>query len=423
MLGEPLEEAQITKRAIAVADRVVPMTNRVTWDKEQGYFVNKSGKIWIPEGARDLQQRLCIIAHQGAAGHRGVSATTDALLSKFDWKSARADVKTFIQGCLHCLCIDGEVVPRPRGSALHAGCPNELIHFDWLQLPLAENGWHYVLVMKDDMSGFCRLFPSQSVTAGATADALMEWFTTHGTVLTWVSDGGSHFKNEVIHKIKKLLGAHHHIMTPHTPWANDAARVKFIAELRVSLDRVHRDVIKLSKDRREKPREHREMKKKVKLAKSALGDFVLVAKVVKFPNKLALNWRGPARVVRAVSDYLMEVEQLVEPYDVSLHHASRLKMYAEGGLEVTDDLVQHIAYGDEGFYVEDLVDLRCNDDGKYELLVKWMGLDRAEASWEPTIQLYEDIPVILRRWIKSRQSEAVVAQLQRSLEEHLWHSL
>ncbi|KAH9150968.1 hypothetical protein AeRB84_006310 [Aphanomyces euteiches] len=342
MSNESLEVAENTELTTVRADRVVPMADRV---------VDMADRIWVPDDARDLQQRLCIIAHQGAAGHRGVAATTEVLLSKFEWKVARSNVKAFIQGCLHCLCIDGEIVPRPWGSALHAQRPNELIHFDWLQLPIAENGWQYVLVVKDDMSGFCRLFPSRSATAEATADALMEWFTTHGTVLTWVYDDGSHFKNEVVHKIKKLLGAHHHITTPHTPWANgtievvnrlilrvprslisemklkvnewyrvlplvqgalnhqpsdrlggiapitafqglpanatpplagfvhprtkivhdidwlDAARVKIMAELRVSLDRVHLDVIKISKNRREKARARREMKKNVKLAK------------------------------------------------------------------------------------------------------------------------------------------------------------
>ncbi|ETV81986.1 hypothetical protein H257_05513 [Aphanomyces astaci] len=105
--------------------------------------------IWIPESAVDLQQRICIIAHQGVAGHRGVDVTT--------------------QG----------------GAALHTERPNEFIHFDWLQLPPAANGWNYVLVIQDDMSGF---------SSGPFGNGRRE---KHGKRL----DG----LNEVVGKIKRMI--------------------------------------------------------------------------------------------------------------------------------------------------------------------------------------------------------------------------
>ena len=88
------------------------------------------GRIWVPDQAVDLQQRLCVIAHQGAAGHRRIAATTKSVADKFVWATLAQDVATFARACLHCLHVDGEMVPRPLGSALHAEKPNELIHFD-----------------------------------------------------------------------------------------------------------------------------------------------------------------------------------------------------------------------------------------------------------------------------------------------------
>ncbi|RHY93798.1 hypothetical protein DYB26_006568, partial [Aphanomyces astaci] len=87
----------------------------------------------------------------------------------------------------------------------------------------------------------------------------------------------------------------------------------------------------------------------VRLAKFALGDFVLLGKIIKFPNKLALNWKGPYREWRVDSDYVMEVQQLVEPFRTSDHHASRLKFFSDAALDVSDDLVDYAAFGDEGF--------------------------------------------------------------------------
>jgi hypothetical protein len=80
----------------------------------------------------------------------------------------------------------------------------------------ATDGSKYVLVIKDDLSGFVQLHPSKTADAVATAKALMAWFTTFGYVETWVPDGGFHFKNEVFEKVRKMIGAHHHITTAYS---------------------------------------------------------------------------------------------------------------------------------------------------------------------------------------------------------------
>jgi hypothetical protein len=144
---------------------------------------------------------------------------------KFIWTTLAQDVGAFVRAYLHCLCVDGEMVPSPLGSALHAEKPNELIHLDWLSMPMSKTGLKSVVVVKDDMSGFVRLYPAENADAVTTAAFLMDWFTTFGCVDTWVSDGGSHFKNEVIEKVRKLVGAHHHITTACSPWTNGTIEV------------------------------------------------------------------------------------------------------------------------------------------------------------------------------------------------------
>ena len=47
---------------------------------------------------------------------------------------------------------------------------------------------------------------------------------------------------------------------------------------------------------------------------------------------------------------LPAVVVVVQPYDLFLHHACRLKMYCEGGRDVTEDHANHIAFGNEGFH-------------------------------------------------------------------------
>ncbi|ETV76454.1 hypothetical protein H257_09473 [Aphanomyces astaci] len=469
------------KAAWKAAGEDVP---NVTWSVSDGYYVTATGKIWIPEAAVDLQQRICIIAHQGAAGHRGVGVTTQGVLERFEWRTAKEDLNAFVGSCLHCLCVDGTMVPRPWGAALHAERPNELIHFDWLQLPPAANGWKYVLVVKDDkhkhMSGFCRLFPSATADAESTANALMI--------------GLRHMAKEVVGKIKRMIGAHHQTTTPYTPWANGTvevvnrlilrglktltsemklrpdeghrvlalvqsalnhqpadrlggvapvtafqgfpsttplaglvhprtkkvltvdwpskARQKHMNVLRQAMENMHRDVAARREKLPQQARGRREKKAHVCLANFALGDFVLLGKIIKFPNKLALNWKGPYRLSR-----------LVEPFGTSVHHASRLKFFSGAALNVTDDLVDYAAFGDEGYFVQELLGARRSADGQFEVRVKWKGLDEEEAPWEPALQLYEDIAVVLRRWIVKNASDGVVKEMRDDLEATLGHSL
>jgi hypothetical protein len=83
------------------------------------------------------------------------------------------DAKVFVQNCLHCVAtIPGDKVPRPLGTQLHATKPNEILHFDFLYIGLSRDGrYQYLLLLKDDLSGYLWLVPCRTVDAEATVDA------------------------------------------------------------------------------------------------------------------------------------------------------------------------------------------------------------------------------------------------------------
>jgi hypothetical protein len=95
------------------------------------------------------------------------------------------DVKVFVQNCLHCVAtIPGDKVPRPLGTQLHATKPKEILHFDFLYIGLSRDGkYQYLLLLKDDLSGYLWLEPCRTADAAATVDALMRWFAVFGVVL------------------------------------------------------------------------------------------------------------------------------------------------------------------------------------------------------------------------------------------------
>ncbi|RLO00618.1 hypothetical protein DYB28_012023 [Aphanomyces astaci] len=178
---------------------------------------------------------------------------------------------------------------------------------------------------------------------------------------------------------------------------------------------MHRNVAVRSDKLRQQARGRRDRKSQVKFAGFSVGDFVLVGSVVNRPTKLALHWRGPCQVTRVITDHVMETQQLVPPYEVTVHHACRLKMYHEGGREVTEDLEAQIAFGDGGFHVERLDEARCVD-GQHQVLVKWLGLDDEESSWEPATNLLDDIPVVFRKWAAANKEDPAVAALIKTLD-------
>lgn len=66
-----------------------------------GDFTTMNDKIWIPPQATDMQFRLLVVAHTGAAGHRGIDATTSIIRERFYWNGLNTDVKVFVHACLH----------------------------------------------------------------------------------------------------------------------------------------------------------------------------------------------------------------------------------------------------------------------------------------------------------------------------------
>jgi Integrase zinc binding domain len=136
-------------------------------------IASSSGAAWIPTDSVELQLRLCILAHTGSGGHRGVASTFTALSEYFFLTTMRSDILDFVKRCIHCLTTTGgSRVPRPLGEALNADKPNVILHFDFLYVGKSSSGPIYILVLRDDMSGYVWLWPCEHADAASTVDAV-----------------------------------------------------------------------------------------------------------------------------------------------------------------------------------------------------------------------------------------------------------
>jgi transposase InsO family protein len=186
-----------------------------------GLLVNDQGKIWIPTNAISMQVRLCVIAHCGRGGHRGHQVTLSAIQDHYCWQGMSKDRRVFVGSCFHCIAsAPGETTTQPRGEALHATKPYEVIHFDYLYMGPSVDEAKYVLIVKDDYSNYVLLKQCKTADADSTSAVLIEWFAAFGVAQKWVSEQGSHFKNQVMTEVQKQLGKKHHFSTAYYPWAN-----------------------------------------------------------------------------------------------------------------------------------------------------------------------------------------------------------
>ncbi len=468
--------------------------------QEAGLTPKERGLRWVvPESARALVYRILAVAH-GAAEHRSKKNTSSFIKDLFVWKGMDDDIAAFVEQCiLCCKTRSGERNPRKIASLLHAEHCNELLHFDFLYMH--EGHSPYLLLLKDDFSGFCLLYRCGSSDSESVVEALSAWIGMFGVPKLFHSDTASHFKNEVMEELARKLKIEHTFAVAYAPWSNGSVerlcrsvlavfrricsqqgrayecwanyvlavqRVlntrkaerlmgrspaevftnakdadsslavmlederelmvmnvaeELLAKNQEEVEKMFTDVDLLHKGIREKLDEQRQKAVDAHNRKTGIrdvdftkGDYVLVGiPDFKKKPKLALRWNGPARVLDFADHALTYEVQFLGQEAISVVHASRLKHYADGDLHVTEELEQHLEDEAVAFYVvEEIQDVRENENGLVELLVKWE--DFVEKSWEPIQTLYRDCPEVVRTYVMALKAGKFKNRLRRLLK-------
>ncbi|OWZ03679.1 hypothetical protein PHMEG_00024541 [Phytophthora megakarya] len=149
-----------------------------------------------------------------------------------------------------------------------------------------------------------------------------------------------------------------------------------LAQLRVSIQNMHRAVI---------------------------GDFVLRSHVdEKHLNKLLVTWVGPYVVTETHPRYFV-VKDLVTGKSCDVH-ASRLKFFADKDLQVSDELLQHIASQSVILDVKEIKQHRWNSERQdFELFTSWRGLEEIEDSWQSFTPMTRDVQVLVDRYVTATE--------------------
>jgi len=386
-----------------------------------GLFVTKTGAIWIPDACSDLQLRICIIAHTSSAGHRAIDATESAIRRKFHWSTISEDVGTFVKRCIHCIStLKGKRVPRPFGPAVHGTFANDLVQFDYLEIAPGRDGVKYILMLRDDFSSYCWLFPCANANSENAAEALLEW-------CSWSNGAVERLGREVLRAFRATISE---LQIGFQEWPDlvplvqsslnnspspqrgnkapitifigapastaistflrhqtgrlvsisDAAKEKTLnlEKVKAIVDNIRETVSTTLADNRTRKRN---ANSRGALPNFIEGDFVLLARdEFTAGEKLCLRWRGPRRVTKAVSDYVYQIEDLRNGA-LEEAHASRLRFYSDKHLN-QEAIMPHVICSETGMPVQRLMRLEKTPDGLH-VIVRWRGLPPSADTSEP----------------------------------------
>ena len=117
------------------------------------------------------------------AGPRGHEATVERLRAYCVWDAMEEDVRVFVRDCLFCADSQaGGLVPRPLSDTVHGKYVGEVVHFDFIYLGDSEvaegndlrDGFAYLLLVVEDVSGYVWLRPACECTASFVVRQLVE---------------------------------------------------------------------------------------------------------------------------------------------------------------------------------------------------------------------------------------------------------
>ncbi|KDO23284.1 hypothetical protein SPRG_11598 [Saprolegnia parasitica CBS 223.65] len=151
-----------------------------------------------------------------------------------------------------------------------------------------------------------------------------------------------------------------------------------------------------------------------------VGDYVLWSRVdkMKYP-KLLVTWLGPFQITE-VSTYSCVIRHILSGRERHAH-TSRLKPYAEGSFELTQEIREHVSEQGVLLKIREIKAVRLNQSARrWEILCLWEGLEDIEASWELFTSIATDAPAVARQFAEqvtdARARDGLADEL-RQLEE------
>ncbi|AAB48112.1 pro-pol protein, partial [Human spumaretrovirus] len=191
------------------------------YPKQYTYFL-EDGKVKVsrPEGVKIIppqsdRQKIVLQAHNLA--HTGREATLLKIANLYWWPNMRKDVVKQLGRCQQCLITNAS--NKASGPILRPDRPQkpfDKFFIDYIGPLPPSQGYLYVLVVVDGMTGFTWLYPTKAPSTSATVKSL-NVLTSIAIPKVIHSDQGAAFTSSTFAEWAKERGIHLEFSTPYHP--------------------------------------------------------------------------------------------------------------------------------------------------------------------------------------------------------------
>ncbi|CAF4378294.1 unnamed protein product, partial [Rotaria sp. Silwood2] len=182
----------------------------------------KTKLIYLPSSM--INSLLQFYHNDPLSGHFGVRRTYLKIKNKFWWPKMKQSISKYIQSCLPCQQYNinrskkpGQLYPIPVPEG-----PYQLIGIDYCgPFKKTPSGNLYVLCITDYFTRWVTAIALPDCSAQTTAQALFkEYICRYGVPKSILSDQGTHFKNQLMEAMAKLIGYNHIFSSVYHPQTN-----------------------------------------------------------------------------------------------------------------------------------------------------------------------------------------------------------
>ena len=158
-----------------------------------------------------LRQQVLISLHDNLA-HAGFDRLYSTVRRRFHWPKLYVDTHQYVATCVICQQSKRQI--HPNTAPLHSLPIVDVmsrLHIDILGpiSPATKEGYRYILICIDSLSGWPEAIPLVNQEASVVAKALYEnVFTRYGSPRTLLSDRGQNFMSALVSELCKLFNVH-----------------------------------------------------------------------------------------------------------------------------------------------------------------------------------------------------------------------
>eukprot|EP01029_Cantina_marsupialis_P010130 TRINITY_DN2316_c0_g4_i4.p1 TRINITY_DN2316_c0_g4~~TRINITY_DN2316_c0_g4_i4.p1 ORF type:complete len:546 (+),score=66.62 TRINITY_DN2316_c0_g4_i4:76-1638(+) len=194
--------------------------------------------LYVPQ---DSRRKIFTLVHNDTLNHKGVNQTVTTILNLgLSWNYLQRDISNMVKECCRCQISKAPITNLMRhGDTLQRtySFPMETIITDYAgPFPETEEGYRYILVIKDAFTSFARFVPTINKLALTTTEALLNFFAVFGVAQEIQHDGDPSYCNALEEDVARKLGFKIHVTTPYHPASNGAVEAlnRYIREYLVA---------------------------------------------------------------------------------------------------------------------------------------------------------------------------------------------